>query len=294
MRPVCRSFPSPTGRTSFPVRSFFRPAAYAVAAFRRFLDRKAQAARSDGHPSKPSDFQFRTMKKLLLTILLPLSLCTGLRAQPLPAHPESAPEADRRPAVRRTELNELSVTAGASIPSGYSSFHFTTFSLQYAHTGLSGWGCRGGVTWLGDRNRIDRYFAIPLRASYLLGHERGGAKAGVTAGFEGGCRNDSFFSLADFLVALIPKRWEFNAGFTPGYIFRRQGRDRLSDDPIADRRFACTFDLGTRATIPVRRFGIVLGFTYSAYLTDNFVRPGDRFRLPRSFVSLEAGLSLSL
>lgn len=156
--------------------------------------------------------------------------------------------------------NEKTMSSG-SIMSLHGSYFFT-----------DKFGFRSGLSLISGMDGSDKYLKIPLLFSFRT----------EAVSFAGG--NDIEFesfreALINFLINVVPKRFEFNAGFSLGYmtpkadsthIFNDGGKLMLAKTFEASRRFASSLDANMRMSYQIWRIGLNINIGINYLWTKNY------------------------
>lgn len=168
--------------------------------------------------------------------------------------------------------------------------------ISYSHFYKNGIGFRAGLSYMPENLGIDHNIGIPVSFAWRL-HTEDGRPVGFKDSLDDDPYYESYYNNYDynsmkyddygsyvmerfaentisFLLALV-SRLEFNAGFTPGYIF---GADDLRYTGIGNdktgmtvrNRFCLTADIGFKTSWRIWRFNMNMNPALHYSLTDNF------------------------
>lgn len=161
-------------------------------------------------------------------------------------------------------LNEISFDVGVHTPfnNNYlNSLDGTLYTLQAAHFFSSNkhWGIRTGLSYTDGFSGSNYQITMPLLISYRT-------NIVPPTYYTEGTSLGEF--LTNFIINLIPKRFEFSVGPNIGYIQPDKHTDMYKY--VLTRRFALSVDASARMTFKIWRFGIVFTPTASYLATRNF------------------------
>jgi hypothetical protein len=191
-------------------------------------------------------------------------------------------------------LHDVALERGLFIPlsrQGLSAASTTTLHGSYFLNDK--FGFRSGISYIGQTNAHEMYWRIPLLFAF---------RTGSIVRHDTKIEDYETFKeyLIDLLLNAIPKQFEFNAGFSPGYM--KPDRSYYSPEhPLPDetitlrRRFAFSTDANMRIIFQIKRFGLYFNLGLSYLWTQNYIHSVykpyfDEFR-PAWFANLGFGLS---
>lgn len=244
-------------------------------------------------------------RKIISIVAASAAIATA-SAQDTPTVEQALADERRTEFLRRNKFDEAGIAYGTHIALANRECSPDSYALrfEYAHYAYDNMGFRTGIDLFFAGDNAAGGFAVPVQFSIRTGRLWGAAFSSyspdiyrygyddVLGRIDGSYDSKYTFGrcLADILLSIIPKKFEFHAGFSPGYIVRRDG-GAVTDIPMrTDHRFTATLDVGGRMIIPLWRFDLSFDMTYRCRLTDNMISKDGR-RPCRSYVGLQGGLA---
>jgi hypothetical protein len=156
----------------------------------------------------------------------------------------------------------------------------TVIALQGSYFLNDKWGFRSGVSYISGLDGSDMYWKVPV----LFAFQSATATSIANPYMEFETFRDY---LVHFLLNAVPKRFEFNAGLSLGYMTPDAGGLRS--------RFASSIDANMRIIYPIRSFGLYINTGVSYLWTRNYIhfdyKPYPEESRPAWFANLGVGLS---
>ena len=193
-------------------------------------------------------------------------------------------------------FHDIAIETGAYTPIDNSFSGGNVVTLSGSHYWNDKWGLRSGLSFITAVEGSDKYFKIPVLFSF-----RTKTFVGV---FEDKDVYDNFGEfLLNFILQILPTRFELNAGASLGYItpaksasyIVENGRKSLLSTADVRSRFASSLDVNGRLSFQFWRICVTGNLGLSYLLTNNY---DYRIYYPREekircswFVNASCGLS---